>query len=79
MQIISVYPNPTHDAVSIDLKKQFTRIRLSLVDVSGMVLKEAAFYNSSNVLLNVADVIPGNYVLVIEADGKYKTAMITKQ
>lgn len=79
MQIIRVYPNPTHDVISIDLQKQFTRIRLSLTDVSGTVLKEAAFDNSSNVLLNVADIVPGNYLLIIETDGKYQTAKITKQ
>jgi hypothetical protein len=68
---LQAWPNPTTGSLSIDLGAYTSRIDIQLTDISGVLIKEETFYNTSEVKMNLTD-NPGLYfVRVKNASGEY--------
>ncbi|WP_159038467.1 T9SS type A sorting domain-containing protein [Brumimicrobium mesophilum] len=66
---ISVYPNPTSNALTIDLGSNFKTIDLQFVDVNGRVLIAREYSQSEMINLNL-DYNSGVYILILESEGE---------
>jgi predicted outer membrane repeat protein len=64
---IETYPNPTDGTFFIDLKKNYGKIALSLIDISGKKVHQTTFSNSQEIKMNI--VLPsGVYFIEIETE-----------
>lgn len=67
---IQLYPNPAHDAITIDLQEEIRTVDARILDLSGRVVKSQQLVNSgaNKVQMSVTDVARGNYVLNVLLD-----------
>lgn len=72
------YPNPAHDVVYLDLAKTQVQ-RVYIIDLSGHVFQPETCSNSGNVALNVSDLSPGLYQLVVETGNQTISKTLVKQ
>ncbi len=72
---ILIYPNPTLDFITIELKNPFNA-KAKLVDMDGKIISEKSF--SSEIQLDLKNQSSGNYLLIIESNGTTLTHKITK-
>jgi hypothetical protein len=76
-----VYPNPVKGLLTItvppglNLKKTYVRI----IDFSGRPVKYVTGFNKYQTQVNIASLVPGNYILEISDNGKRYTKKIIKQ
>ena len=66
---ISLFPNPTHGEISIDLKKNYAAATIKIYDVSGKKIKEQGFQNIDFIKYKLEG-NQGLYFLVVEAEGE---------
>jgi hypothetical protein len=60
---LTVYPNPTRDAVRVEIPGQlFAPMALQVYDLTGRIVLEQGAYQSGN-MLNVSALSPGLYVV----------------
>lgn len=77
-ELLSVYPNPTTGAFSVDLGSVSTDVKAEILDMSGRVILAREFAQVSLMELNLS-AVPGNYLLVIsDADGREARILIQK-
>ena len=78
---IAAYPNPAHDFLTIDCELQSgILIRAGIVDVLGRTQRSQEFNSGYGPLeMNVKDLKPGIYSLVIDASGRKATQKIVIQ
>ncbi|TSJ46312.1 T9SS type A sorting domain-containing protein [Fluviicola chungangensis] len=78
LDIISVYPNPFGNAISVDNKDGAIR-SLKLVDLNGRVLSEMSSVNSGMVKLDQLETISsGTYLLILSGENSSKTYKVIK-
>jgi hypothetical protein len=62
---IIVYPNPTTGKITLSGLLESSRLNISVLDVSGRILKKK-IVTSVDPILNISDVVPGIYLLILE-------------
>lgn len=77
METVSVYPNPVNDVVNIKGLSEGD-YQVSVLDLSGRVVKPAKSYTEDSVL-NLSQVKNGIYLIKIENGSSQKTIRIVKQ
>ncbi len=68
-ETISLFPNPTQGAFSIDLKKNYSEASIIIYEISGKKIKEQIFQNIDFIKYQLEG-NQGLYLLVVEAEGK---------
>lgn len=75
--ISNIYPNPTNDKVTIDLKNE-GNASIQLFNILGQEVKTINAYNNK-VEVNVSDLHSGIYIIRVEQNNKTYTTKIMKQ
>jgi hypothetical protein len=65
---LRIFPNPTSDAINIEMQGDFGSVQLSIYDLSGRLLMSEA-KNNKEVSLDVSKLMSGLYFLRVQADG----------
>lgn len=69
--VIRIYPNPVDEWVTLELPdslfEENINMRFNLFDINGRVIKDNKL-ERSRVLINVSDVLPGLYILIVKTD-----------
>ncbi|MBL7839429.1 MAG: VCBS repeat-containing protein [Cyclobacteriaceae bacterium] len=68
-KLVKIYPNPFVDKISIENKSGAEKLKISILDISGRIVRK--FERSSDTLVQLDDLQPGIYLLRAE-DGKGK-------
>lgn len=72
---LSIYPNPSHSVLHIELSSAI--VRIALYDQSGKLCKQE-YPQTKNVSLDVAELIPGTYLLsIFSEDGKQTSRTVS--
>jgi len=79
---ISVYPNPTKDAANLKFNLQEEgNVSVSVMDYTGKMLTEVVNENMTagvkNVNINTKGMAPGNYIIMISANGGNRVERLT--
>ncbi len=75
----SVYPNPTSDLFTVRSVDGFTMIGgIELVTMRGEVVRSLMFDNVPEVTVNIDDLKPGRYFVVITGDADWSSAIIVR-
>ncbi len=72
---ILIFPNPTQDYISIELKNSVDAVA-KILDMNGKIITEKSF--SKETQLDLKNQSNGNYLLIIESDGTILKHKITK-
>ncbi len=72
---ILIFPNPTQDYISIELKNSVDAVA-KILDMNGKIITEKSF--SKEIQLDLKSQSNGNYLLIIESDGTILKHKITK-
>ena len=72
---ILIYPNPTQDYISVELKNSADALA-KILDMNGKIITEKSF--SKEIQLDLKNQSNGNYLLIIESDGTTLKHKITK-
>jgi aminopeptidase N len=72
---ILIFPNPTQDYISIELKNSIDAVA-KILDMNGKIITEKSF--SKEIQLDLKNHSNGNYLLIIESDGTILKHKITK-
>lgn len=72
---ILIFPNPTQDYISIELKNSVDAVA-KILDMNGKIITEKSF--SKEIQLDLKNQSNGNYLLIIESDGTTLKHKITK-
>ncbi len=75
---LNIYPNPSHNDVTIDFGKPYTSIRIQVKNLLGQNLMEKRFSSTQKIMLQMP-IQQGMYLLVIEADGLKTTKFVVRQ
>lgn len=81
---INVYPNPFREQLNTTVMVgNATEANINVVDASGRLIKDFGTYNmaegSNDVVLETADIVPGNYFLRVEVDGVNYAKVVMKK
>jgi hypothetical protein len=63
-EFITIYPNPTANAVQIELPKELANCSLKITDLNGKILKKVNVSNSTKISLE--NYLSGTYLFVFE-------------
>ena len=75
---VNVYPNPMQQNLSVVLSMEPQNGKVHIVDLTGKPLREITI-NSLQTNIDVADLIPGAYLVRYSDDGLQQTFKVTKQ
>lgn len=76
---VTVYPNPVSDVVMVNSKESKIHL-ISISDISGKAIKTVLSNNANNeISMNISELNPGSYILVIDTNkGKFSKKIIKK-
>lgn len=75
-QIASIYPNPAHDYLQIQLKEAHVKAELHIYGLNGALLKTVRFTSSSKTIM-LHDFPKGSYLMTISINGNlYREKLI---
>ncbi|MDD4970040.1 MAG: autotransporter-associated beta strand repeat-containing protein [Paludibacter sp.] len=75
----SVYPNPFKNGISVQLGQSIDEVQVSVVTMLGEVLYSNKFYNSSQLNLNLDQLLKGVYLLHVKVGGNDTIQKIVKE
>jgi len=71
---INVYPNPTHEYLTINLSQKVDKaFEIKLISLAGVIVycdKIKNIVDFQNYSINVSGIAKGNYILLILSEGK---------
>jgi hypothetical protein len=68
--IIKAYPNPTSNTIEIDLGGLFSKVKLTMVNAAGQLIKKESYTNTRIVTLNINALASAIYFLAIQSENK---------
>lgn len=74
MEMISVYPNPTHDVIYVGANNDLTVQRVEIFNVTGQIVM-----SSTESVINVSELRSGMYIVRVTADDRMVIRSIVKQ
>jgi hypothetical protein len=75
---ITVYPNPTNGAFSVDLGRTYESLSTTIMDIKGNVIRSEK-HNQSDLLNLTIDAPVGAYILVVESEDKKAVIRMVKK
>jgi hypothetical protein len=75
---VTIFPNPTNESISIDLKKQYTNVQLSITDLLGNSVYKTTDKNSQITTIKLP-AESGIYLLRMILDGEVVTRKVIKK
>lgn len=76
---IGIWPNPSADEVQVALPAAATQVQCRITDATGRTVLTAAARGSAQLVIDVAHLAPGCYLLAVEADGHRSSARFVKR
>lgn len=76
---IKIYPNPSTDAFTITLNKNYNKVSVALFDVLGTVIMKKDIENAASLNLDITNLNTGTYLLKVIADDIFFTSRIVKK
>ncbi len=67
---VSIYPNPSQGAFTIDLKEQIVE-QIFIIDANGKLVKQ---YDGKRTMVEVSTLVPGNYTILFQHDDQHYTS-----
>jgi Metallo-peptidase family M12B Reprolysin-like/Secretion system C-terminal sorting domain len=77
--LVSIYPNPTSDEITIDLKRTTKVEQLTLFDAIGKIAYQTENISKKMITIDMRNMSKGIYTLQTIIDGKPKTFRIVKE
>jgi hypothetical protein len=77
--VVYYYPNPVTDELRINLKEDYTRIELTITDLSGRLMLQQQFSGRKNLRIDTGDFNTGIYFVHLQADDKQVSFKIVKE
>lgn len=77
--ICTIFPNPSHDIVSISFKSTQQNIDINITDLNGRIIQRSHFTASANVQLDVRAMNTGMYFVNVTADDKKQSLKFLKE
>jgi len=74
----SYYPNPANDIINFTFEKTYPLITLKLYNLSGQLIRESEFLNSSQVEFKLNDLPQNVYLMKVEKDNKLFSLKVVK-
>ncbi|MFC2151738.1 choice-of-anchor Q domain-containing protein [Bacteroidota bacterium] len=74
----NIFPNPTSGLVSIQLQENYSEFKLRIVDINGKVILINDHFNNQE-SLNLGDLPPGIYHIIVEYDKQVLTKRLIKK
>ncbi len=72
------YPNPSDGIVSIDLKQVYSLIKLKIFNLSGQLIQETEFQNSSGIICDLSELTPDIYLIKLDVGERNYTLKTVK-
>ncbi len=72
---INIYPNPTSDYINIELLDDYTLIEITLLDISGRVIKQVSINDKK---IDISSLAKGNYILRVVTENGISSKQISK-
>lgn len=76
--LISIYPNPTNEILTINLKSNLSTYKIELFDTNGNNIYVETLNNNSINKINLKDIVDGLYFIKLEYDNKIYTQKIIR-
>ncbi|MFZ1798709.1 MAG: T9SS type A sorting domain-containing protein, partial [Chitinophagaceae bacterium] len=77
--IISLYPNPAKNIVTIKGLNKNTTATIRITDMNGREISKQNFTQSSTATLNIRALAQGSYFVLVEENGKVTKLRIVKE
>lgn len=77
-ELFSLYPNPSNDKITIDLKKDYLKSKVYLQSINGHLIDIFHFDHEQFLELNISKLPSGIYILQIVTKDKYQTIKFYK-
>ena len=77
--VLSVYPNPVRDILTVNLMNVDGQATVELFDVQGSLIIAPSAINNSTISVNMSNVADGVYILKITANGSTQDVRVVKQ
>ncbi len=74
-----LYPNPTKDYLTIELRKFYNNIELEIIDINGKVISKKQYTNLKTLKLNASTLMEGEYIIRLLFDDKETKFKILKK
>ncbi|MBL7682150.1 MAG: T9SS type A sorting domain-containing protein [Flavipsychrobacter sp.] len=69
-RVITFYPNPVHDKITIKITKSYNKGSVALYDITGRLVMPVLPVSGSQPIVPVKDVVKGIYTIGVMLDGK---------
>ncbi len=73
------FPNPTNDRIHFSFESNYSSVSLKLYNLSGQLIRESEFRNSSEVVFQLTDVSNGIYFIKVKKDDTITSLRIIKE
>jgi hypothetical protein len=70
---VSIFPNPAHDKVGIDIANNTEDVTVEMVSTVGQVVYKGAFTSNESIVLETSNLEMGMYIVTVKAGGKVNT------
>lgn len=78
-QSVKIFPNPVVNNVNISLDKTNVNLKVSILDLKGILISTELFTNSKLVSLNTVDLATGSYLVRIKGDSFTSSSILVKK
>ncbi|MCD6598228.1 MAG: T9SS type A sorting domain-containing protein [Bacteroidales bacterium] len=68
-ELILLYPNPTNQILTIELKKKYTQLNYQIIDIKGQLIFQKQAITDNKIVVDVSSLKPGVYYLRISNSG----------
>jgi ELWxxDGT repeat protein len=75
----SVYPNPAHGSASLQIKGEGKNTAVTIMDISGRVMWQGAFSNSTKINLPVEKLTAGMYTVTVKSGSDMQVIKFVKE
>ena len=75
---IGIYPNPTNGLVSINVGTTSTLVDVTVMEVSGRIVKLEKYSNTNMLSLDLSELSAGMYFVTVKTDNQLKQVKLVK-
>ncbi len=77
--VINIFPNPASDVLSINFGKNLSDAKITIVDLSGKLMRVYSNIDGESTELNITTLPTGNYIVSIDSDDLFVSRKFIKQ
>ncbi len=75
---IDIYPNPTNGLVSVSLGNTSTLVDVTVMEVSGRIVKSESYSNTNMLSLDLSELSAGMYFVTVKTDNQLRQVKVVK-